>query len=206
MATRSRLACGALALCGLLLSGGCDRALPAGDYMRYAGNPENGLVKEKHFGAVGVRLKYLPAQVMALNDLQRVPVSTAENDSTVARYSGAQYFNLEIKVSDDVRHNLTNYGVTTDEEYQNRLNYLSFRLQRDIRLIEGGDTLAPTLFHFERGLDFSPYRSFMVAFDRRPGSESRDKTFVLDTPVLSTGPVKLTIAQEEIASLPSLKL
>ena len=101
---------------------------------------------------------------------------------------------------------ITTYRVNDPGEEQERLYYLSFQMKENIRLLQGQDTLAPVLYHFERSFDLSPHRTFVLAFEAPKSEPSKDRTFILDSPILGTGPLKLKITAKDLTNIPDLKL
>ena len=113
---------------------------------------------------------------------------------------------MKISVPKLPGQDITTYRVNDPGEEQQRLYYLSFQMKENIRLIQGQDTLAPVLYHFERSFDLSPHRTFVMAFEEPLSKSPEDRTFILDSPVLGTGPLKLKITAKDLDNIPDIKL
>ena len=189
----------------LITVAGCQQKVSPKSYVSYCRDSKNGLIKQKNIGDVTVKVDYMPLDLIAINELKRNNITEQEINDIKSTYGNAQYYHMQIKMSDNPEVNITNTHVNTELDLEKRLNYLSFQMQRDIALVESGDTLKPIMFNFERSYDVSEFRSFMVAFETPQKPSAADKTFILDTPVLRTGPIKFTFSQKDISSLPPLK-
>ena len=176
------------------------------DLVKYVRQPDNGLLRTKQLNQVKIALQYKPIPFLIANELRRNTIHEEEYEQRYKELEGSQYYNLQISMPGMQGQNLVNYQVNSEEERQQRLYYLSFGLQNDIRLIEGGDTLRPILCHFERSYDMTPHRTFVLAFSQKTEKQFDDKTFILDSPVLGTGPLKLNIKGAALQNIPDLKL
>ncbi len=185
---------------------GCKQSAIPSDYVRYVRNPDNGLLRSKQVGPVHIDLQYKPIPYLIANELRRNDISKEEFLPRQKELTGSQYYNLQLSVTDQPQANIINYRLRDETEIQKRLYYLSFGMQNDIRLIDGTDTLKPMLYHFERSYDLAPHRTFVLAFEQRPDNRYKDKTLILDSPVLATGPLKLKIKADALQNLPDLKL
>ena len=184
---------------------GINEATPI-ELVRYVNKVENGLNQKKRIGNVEVAVKHKPLSYVISNDLRRNDITKKEYDAKNSQLSGLQYYNLELDIKDTPGVDITNVNVTDREALQERLYYLSFHMKHDIKLVQGQDTLAPVLYHFERSYDVSNHRTFVLAFEENAMNNAVDKTFVLDSPILGTGPVKLTFKEEDLKSVPQIKL
>jgi hypothetical protein len=190
------------ALLALLTS--CQNTLDTAEYRKYVHSEENGLRKQKQVGPILAEVQYQPVPYILLHEFRDEPVSSDEYDKRASEMEGTQQYVLRLSIKGDSKINVTNYKVSTVDEQQERLYYLSYQLQDDIYLVDGQDTLPPSLCHFERLYDLADFRNFVLAFERRPGNEGKDKTIVLDAPFLGTGPIKLKFEAKDLANIPKL--
>lgn len=116
-----------------------------------------------------------------------------------------QYYTLKLGILGG-EFNVSNYEVSDNATQQERLNYLSFAMQKDIKLVEGKDTLNCALYHFERSYDITPYRTFVLAFQQKEINKGKDKTLILDLAYFKTGPIKLNFKGADLVRIPNLKL
>lgn len=163
------------------------------------------LVKQKKIGDLDFVVKYRPLNNMALRNLKGKKINQKSFDAEVSKLKDLQYYVLNINVLGDSKQNITNYNISSKEEQEKRLYYLSFQMKNDIRLIDGTDTLACELFHFERAYNLTNHRTFNLAFDRSLHDLETDKTLIIDVPYFGTGPVKLNFSKKDIQKIPTLK-
>ena len=187
-----------------LVACGQKTLLPS-EYIQWVTNPEHGLVQSKNIHPLKVELLYKPIDYIIANEQRTNAIPPDLHQERQAALEGMQYYTLKLGIEGG-QQDVTNYGVTDLAEQQERLAYLSFALQRDIKLIEAGDTLPCQLFHFERSYDLTPYRTFVLAFEQREASRAAEKTVVVELPYFKTGPIKLNYQESDLASIPSLKL
>ncbi len=189
-----------LLLCSLLA---CRSEYLPSDFLSYANDPTNGLRTVKRVGGLEFDLLYqAPAYIIA-NELRTNAIAPEVFKSRREALTELQYYRLKIGVADG-SENITTYGVTDVGGQQDRLYYLSYHFQDDLRLIQGRDTLRASFCHFERNYDIAPHRTFMLAFPR--GQEPVDRQLLLDATELGAGPVKLKITQKAIDGIPDIKL
>ena len=116
-------------------------------YMSWVENKENGLKVEKKIGEITFTLQYKPLEYVALLDLHKEQLNKQELEKKMDEYSSLQYFTFQI--SADTQQELLKKDVKGADDYANRINYFSFEMQKDLKLIENTDTLNCELFHFE---------------------------------------------------------
>lgn len=184
----------------------CEQTVQPIDLVRFVNHPENGLAKTKTIGALKVELKYKPLDFLIANELRTNQIEEERYQNHYQELEGLQYYNLKLSLPQLPNQNITTYQVKNDEGLQERLYYLSFKMKEDIRLVQGTDTLAPVLYHFERSYDLAPHRTFVLAFDETNPEKTVDKTFVLDAPIFGTGPIKIKIRAEDLNDIPNIKL
>lgn len=187
-----------------LLSCGREDLIPS-DYVQWVNNPENGLLKEKTIPPLTIEVLYKPLAYIVANEERSNVISKEVYQGRIKELEGLQYYTLKLGIMDE-NLNVTNYEVTNNAEQQERLSYLSFSMQRDIKLIDGKDTLPCKLFHFERSYDLSSTRTFVLAFDQLETNQNQSKTLILDLPYFKTGPIKLNYKTADLEAIPSLKL
>jgi hypothetical protein len=94
------------------------------------------------------------------------------------------------------------------DEFTSRLAYFTGIMQQDIFLVEGKDTLPCLLYHFERTYGVDPRSTFLLGFPLAQVKNEAmvDKTLFFDDRGLGSGPVMISISNENLNTLPSLKL
>jgi hypothetical protein len=174
-----------------------EKLVPA-EFMAWVTNKENGLKVEKTIGEFTYTAQYKPLPYVALLDLQKENVSSTELNKKMEEYSGLQYFTLQI--STESQQELLKKDLTETNEYYSRIQYFSFDMQKDLKLIDGKDTLNCELFHFERVFGLAPYARFVLGFPKTEHKE--DKTLFLDEKIFGSGKIYLTIQAKNNNQLP----
>ena len=173
-------------------------------YVDFITNPDNGLTVTKEIGNFLFSVIYKPLDFVAMINLEKDSVKYMNVNKERSEIAGMQYFTLKLEAR-DFNDELLKFNLNSDRQYEDRVNYFAFRMQQDIQLIEGKDTLNCELFHFERNYGAAPYASFILGFENT-GDTNRiyDKTISLNEKVFGTGKVNITISKESIANIPQL--
>jgi hypothetical protein len=80
----------------------------------------------------------------------------------------AKLFQIQFSIgSDSLDQELLKYGLTDEMEYQNRITYYSFNMNKDIFLVVGTDTLPCVTYQWERGFDLSRKLVFQLVFSAK---------------------------------------
>ncbi|MEO1438568.1 MAG: hypothetical protein AAFV80_23715 [Bacteroidota bacterium] len=168
---------------------------------------DNGLRKTKVIEDIVFDVQYKPKDFQVANYYKKAELSKTEYEAVHEKYEDLHFFDLKISVNDPLQKDITRYQVANNEEWQERLYYLSFPMQHDIKLVEGRDTIPCALYHFERSYDVADHRTFVLAFAKQENqSDHLPKTLIIDSPVFRTGPVKLKFSESALKNLPGLKL
>lgn len=176
-----------------------EKLLPA-DYVSWVENLQNGLRVEKTIEDFTYTLQYKPLEYIALMELKKNSITTDELKKTTDNYSELQY--LTFRISTTGSGELLKKKLKNNEEYYHRIQYYSFEMQRDLKLIEGKDTLDCLLFHFERVYGLAPYATFVLGFPK--SGNTNNKTLLYDEKVFGTGKIYLTVQSKNYQKTPSL--
>ena len=189
---------------GMLASCAPEQLQPA-DYRAYVDDPSHGLRVSKAMPKHTFELHYRPAPYVALKELRgaQTPDTTWLNERT-SKLKNLQHFVFRVKCSPG--EDLLKGHLTEEQDYYNRIDYYHSYMPDDLRLIDGQDTLAPALFHYDRAYDIGPYHTFVLAFPVAEGSESSDKELIWNAWTLGYGPVHLRVKGSAIEQLPQLYL
>jgi hypothetical protein len=179
--------------------------LPQAEYLEWIRNHENGLFREEEIDDLTFSVFYKPVEYVVLHELMSSEISIDSFQNYYARYEGLQYFTLSIRSRHDediLRHNLSN-----ERQYYERIDYCSFRMQTDLQLVDGKDTLACRIFHYERTYQVAPYTNFVLAFEDKSspsGSSEKDKTLIFHDQAFGKGIVKLKLKAKDLNKVPKL--
>lgn len=188
----------------LLVWSGCSKkAVDTRTYISWVEDPDNGLRVNKTIGAYSFRFLYQPHDYLALRRLNEFSFNRDSIKNVNEQLGNLQYFVLRIQGENGGE--LMREGIKDDMEYYRRMEYFMGPMQDDLSLIDGKDTLACVLFHFERNYGLAPYNDFLLGFEGSSDSSLIcDKTLLYDDYILGTGPVHLTISGKDINNTPIL--
>lgn len=174
------------------------------DYINWIQNPGNGFKKEKSIDDITFSVLFKPYEYIICQEEKTQTIY----DSIIIRKTGElnemQYFDLKIELNDG-QGELLKHQLTSVEEYNKRVNYFAFEMQKDIQLLDGRDTVSCLLFHFERAYDVSPLSTFLLGFPLTKNIESKEKTLIFYDRTFNKGVLKFTFKKDELKTLPKLQ-
>ena len=178
-----RLACITLLVVSLLSCG--HKKLEPVAYRQWLNNPENGLTIERTIGDFIVTAAYRSTQFMALKELENY-----------------QYVNLRLD-NKDKKTEVLKTALQHQQQYYERLQYLTTTLPEDIYLVEDGDTLPCRLHHYERTYQMSSFCDVSLVFENRHKTTT-DKVLVFDDRMFGFGRLQFRFEQDDLNNIPQL--
>ncbi len=158
------LALGALAL-GMHNSGA---AAPKdlGEYMRDLVEADAGLVRSRIVNDVEFEVRYLPPELLAYRELRKLrSAGHVKFDSLCAMYSGTNAFELRFRSTPPNEGRDVMYkGITSEEEYKDRVMTLNFDMPDLLRLKVENDIYMPGLALAENTYSLKPERVVLALF------------------------------------------
>lgn len=190
-----------LILLGALVIASCGRkSLPPREYVGYVENPANGLLIGSKFNGVSYTLQYQPTDYLVMLQLRSFSVSPEIFRQQYDRFKGTEHFVLHI----DIRSwdSLVAKANDTAKVRKGMTDYLDFNIQKDMKLVEGSDTIPCGISEYESSMGMYPYYSFVLGFNKL--ENSKDREFIYSNKVIGTGNIKLTIKNKDIQNIPKL--
>jgi hypothetical protein len=189
---------------GIIFKNG-PNVISSDDMLSYTIQPENGLLKTKKINEYTYSVKYKSIPYIIAQESGGKTISRADYKNKISELEGLQYFDLRLQV-ENTNNEILKYDLGSEEQYDERINYLAFKMQNDIQLIDGKDTLECLLYHMERAYDIVPYSTILCAFKKIAKPVEGDKIFVLHDNLFNNGTIKLTFLNSDIQNAPELKL
>lgn len=115
---------------------------------------------DEHFN---YRLKYLPNQLLLakkFKDVEKIDKKDLKREISLAK--GIMRFSLKVYVNENV--DLLKAVSENIQDYNSRIIYLSYQMQKDIRFYNGSDTLTPIECSFERTYGIGSECRFSLSF------------------------------------------
>jgi hypothetical protein len=200
---KSAISC-LIVIAALLLISSCSpSSLDAISYIKWVEDEENELKVSKEIDGFSFSLQYKPVPYIILMENGGVCPADGKYNERKEELGGMQYYTL--RISSDKDQDLLKAGVRNDNDYYSRLEYFTSVMQDDIKLVDGSDTIACALYHYERNYNLSPYTNVMLGFENGlQEKKGAERTLILNDQVLGIGTIKLSIQEENIANMPEL--
>jgi len=179
------------------------REMPLVEFNAWVLNTDNNLLKTKNVGEINYNLSFVPKEFMAFNELKGQEYNKEAFDVALSHYDGMSYFNFKIAIEEG-QGELLKYKLSSAQQYNDRINYMSFKMQKDIFLIQGKDTISPGLFHFERIFEVAPFATVMVAFDNEKFDLQKEFTIVYSDKLFEKGFIKYYYQPKLLIDLPKI--
>lgn len=165
--------------------------------------PENGLFQHKVIDRIDYSIQYKPhAYIVAMEERQEQLEAEAVNQR-LDELQGMHYFNMRLRL-DGSNQELLKYQIASDQDYQQRIYYLSFGLKQDIYLQVNDQQIPCELFHFARNYGLSPTADFVLGFPM-PKDQQGDLQLVLEDRIFNNGTIKFTITQSDLENTPRMQ-
>lgn len=177
--------------------------LPLEQFVKWVADKENKLVRDKIISDINYQLAYLPCEYMAYTELKNENFTEEKFEEVKRNYEGMTYFKFRMEVNNGSGEVLK-YNLSSGQQYNERINYMSFKMQKDIFLVQGRDTLLPGLFHYERIFELAPYATVMMAFDNEKFNPADEFTIVYNDHLFNKGYIKFNYKPKQLIDLPKI--
>jgi hypothetical protein len=197
-------------LCFLLLSSCTQKSVNSfEEYLAWLNDESNGLVMSKEAGGIIIKVKQLPSNYLAYQDLMNSQeIDKNIVDSVINSYDKSITFLMTIGVDGDVKKGDIMYqGVKNYEEYKQQLYQLNFDIENDISLDIEGKIYKPVLSHLENVYGLTDSRNITIVFVPETEEEqsfymAEEILFTYDDELFDTGINHFTFNREDINSTP----
>lgn len=162
----------------------------------------NGLNQKVENEAFIWEVQYEPLDYMIAKESKGKELTKKEYEAIKERKEGLQYF--KIKVQSKTTGNILNNIPAQQQENEWRLQYFLDEFDKDIILIENGDTLVSSLYHFERNYGALNHNNIIVAF--KANKQVSDKKILFLDRVFGLGLQEITFKKEDLEKIPTLKI
>ncbi|MBI3518109.1 MAG: hypothetical protein HY062_01960 [Bacteroidetes bacterium] len=173
------------------------------EFVTWCADKNNKLNKSKDIADIRFDLSYRPAPCMAYLELRTETYDFPKFQEACNHYYDMSYFNFRLEVIDGTGE-LLKYKLQSPAQYEERVKYTSFEMQKDIYLVQGNDTLLPGLFHFERIFEVAPYSTVMLAFDNKKFNKDSEFTIIYNDKLFEKGFVKFNYKNKQLINLPNI--
>ena len=172
-------------------------------YINWVDNEDNGLVKIQQNNKSKITCKYTPSEYVVLKQFNPSDIDTSIFSSEVTAINNLYHFILRFENLDGSNFMKDNY--TTAENFNMKSTYLSFDINKDLKLIIGEDTMSCALNHYERTYSNTPYEQVLIAFPKNE-SQIEDMTLIFNDRVFGFDRTKFFFSKNDLKNIPNLKL
>ncbi len=180
-----------------------ETSMPLDKFAEFIADKENELTKNKEISDINFQLSYMPKEYLAYLELKNEDYNKEQFDEAVTHYKNMSYFNLRLHLVKG-QGELLKYNLVSPQQYEARIKYMSFEMQKDVFLVQGNDTLYPGLFHFERIFEVAPYATVMLAFDNEKFKPEQEFTVVYNDKLFNKGYIKYNYKNNQLIDLPNI--
>lgn len=196
----------------ILASGPTTEVHSFREYVEYLSDPDNGLVKERFVNGLKLRVKYLPPDYMAYQELSKDNGWTREAHDSLRSYY-AECFNVVLSIGPDdetATGDIMMAGVRSYEDYANNVYDMNFSMERFISLKADSREYKPVLSTLENVYGLQQHRNIVLAFVDNHRGEDLRRSETLDVvfrdELFRTGINHFVFLQSDVQSVPQLKL
>ncbi|MFI5136686.1 MAG: hypothetical protein ACHQIM_02585 [Sphingobacteriales bacterium] len=182
---------------------GKEELSPSG-YVSWVKNPESGLFRTKKIDNMIFSVLCQPSDYLICQEERSDIISGDTYKEKLSGYSDLNYFDLKIE-SEGGQGELLKQNLNDGAEYDTRVKYFSFGIQKDIQMVLGGDTIPCAMAHFERAFDATPYLSIQIAFPKQKETTS-DEVIIFHDRIFGKGILKFVFDKNILSHLPKLKI
>jgi hypothetical protein len=187
-----------------MVSVGCTR-LPAteAELNSYILDPDNKLCSTIEKNGFQIQAIYRPKDLVLAQQIRTGNKNQSQVDSIREQISQYEYFSL--KLSKNGRE-LPSEFVNDPAKFNSIIDYMSFEIGNDLRLIAGQDTIHTEDFIHTRTFGVSTASEVLAAFKYRIPDESSIVALLFDDPLFKTGLSEFRFSTNSIQSIPPLDL
>jgi hypothetical protein len=177
-------------------------SLPPREYVSYVENPSNGLLVSSKVNGVKYTLQYQPTDYLVMLELKSFSIPPETFQAQYNRFKGIEHYVLHIdsKEWDSLMLKAKDTAIVR----KGMTEYLDFKIQKDIKLVVGSDTVPCGISECESSMGMYPYHSFILGF--KVENNSTDREFIYSNKMIGTGNVKLIVKGKSIRNIPKLKI
>ncbi|ELR69990.1 hypothetical protein C900_04434 [Fulvivirga imtechensis AK7] len=180
------------------------------DYQEWLQKNGQAVAREKVINDLKLRAQFLPADFLAYSEYEQLTsAKTGTFDSLLKEYKCGLSFKLSL-LADKQTTNLMYHGISTMNEYKQRVSLLSFNSEQFIALNVGDDRFKPVLTAFEGYNELSNRLTFSVVFTPDGyhcgvfDEHAEELTLTFDDPYWGTGTSHFLFRKSDIQSIPKL--
>ncbi|PKP22873.1 MAG: hypothetical protein CVU05_01940 [Bacteroidetes bacterium HGW-Bacteroidetes-21] len=185
-------------------NGSKDELLPD-EYLPFYLEQSDIIENKKMIDDIYIKAMYLSPEYMALKNNEHSKADEIMDE--LKERNNYYYFNLEIGYNED-KNDILQKDIANQEEFFQRVEYLSFKVQNDLRLIVGAETLPCIMAQYERTFGLNKAISIVCMYEKSKNQKENCPDIKLEyyDNFFKSGIVYLAFDGESLCNLPTLKL
>lgn len=191
----------------LLSTGSCKNSgfNDQAEYLRYLADTDNGLVTSHHINGFKLTMKYLPPELLAINesdDFEKQPFL-----QNLEKFNNTYTFVLSFQ-NDKEEVDISNYNVFNLQDYQQRMTYLNFDVREHFYIkTSNGKKVHPLLTTFENVYEVGNKKTIYLVFaqDEIFLSDSQKINIVFEDHIADTGINNFVFNKSALEEIPDLE-
>ncbi len=200
----------------LVLCFSCEqdpKSLDADEFGKWLAE-NSALTKSKVVNDINLNIKHLPNSFQAYREMTASGITETKSnlDSLTKSYQGGVTFLLSFN-TEDPKYNaqsLTNYGITSQSEYKERIHILNFGMQEFVKVYIGEKSFALVLVNYSSSAELGKNIDLILVFPSEILDEAtntnNDLDLVYDDPFWGLGTNHFLFKRESIKNIPALNL
>ncbi len=189
-------------LVGVLL----NRGYSPQKYIDYVQTEENGFVKTKKFGDTKFIVNYLPPAYLTLKDDRTI----SKKMYTELNKEYGKSTNYILRLESVNLNGMVKGLISNMEEYQTLINYLSFDIKHDLKILIKDKEYPCNFSHFERNYDVAPIAQVNFGFSmtkemRMDMEEAGFWKIKFDAASFGVGPLYFKFEKDKLETNPTIK-
>ncbi len=183
---------------GVMVIASCNSGkLTPLEYVHYVQDPSHGLLIKQKIDGVRYDLQYQPVSYLVMLEMQNFYIPQDTFQYQYNRFKGLEHYNLHIYRSD------IDSLLKKSKNNISKVEYFDFGIKKDIKLIEGNDTVPCAICECESDGGIYPFYSFTIGFPNK--NYKGDRQFLFKGNHIGTEDIKLLVSGSSIKSIPELK-
>jgi hypothetical protein len=194
-------------LLSALILTACKKSVSPAEYVKYVEQPGKGLHIQKQFNGVEYSLQYEPTEYCVMLEKHSLSVPRDVFKEEYKRFKGLEHYTLRIDRAG--MDSLVNKLGDTSKYKKSITEYFDFKIQKDIKLVKGQDTIPCSICQCDANTGNSRYYAFSLGFyskNNREESSADDRVIEFENKNLHTGKVNLVVSGNDIMDIPALKM
>ena len=184
-----------------------NKEVPPREYVRYVESPSNGLKIQQEVNGVRYELQYQPINYCVMLEKRSFSIPSEIFEQEHKRFEGLEHYSFRIDKT--AMDNLVGKLGDSSKYKKSITQYFDFGIQKDIKLVEGNDTIPCGVCEIDAGIANS--YTFTLGFPNKNNESQTDRSqadryIIYENKILHTDKVALCVKGKDVKNVPGLKM